>query len=38
MTFAEFWPLYNGVMGNTIVPMNSDDLQDLEDQWVGANG
>lgn len=36
LTFAEFWPMYNAVMGNTIKPLSRLETEDLEERW--ANG
>lgn len=36
LTFGEFWPLYNGVMGITFRPMNEDDLEAMNDEWIGV--
>ena len=37
MTFGEFWPLYNSVMGHVIKPLSHDELESLEDAWTGAS-
>ncbi len=36
MTFAEFWPLYNAITGNTIKPLDGAELEDLEASWTGV--
>jgi len=33
LTWAEFWPLYNAKMGNTVKAMSKDDLKGLEEEW-----
>lgn len=37
MTFGEFWPLYNQVMGNVILPLSHMELEALEDRWTNGN-
>ena len=36
LTFAEYWPLYNNVMGKTEKPMTEADVKALNEKW--ANG
>ncbi len=35
LTFAEFWPMYNHVMGKVSKPMTKRDVESLEEQWLG---
>ena len=37
MTFGEFWPLYNAVMGNTTKPLSALELEALEERWINGN-
>jgi len=36
LTFGEFWPLYNAIVGSTIKPLSESELEDLEDAWTGV--
>jgi Phage tail assembly chaperone protein, TAC len=36
LTFAEFWPLYNSIMGHIAPPFSVDDLEEMEAAWAGA--
>jgi hypothetical protein len=36
LTFGEFWPLYNSIMGNTIKPLSADELAEMESAWAGV--
>lgn len=36
LTYAEFWPMYNAVMGNVVPPLDESDLEDLEAAWLGG--
>jgi hypothetical protein len=36
LTFAEFFPLYETVVGDQYEPMTKEDLADLEAEWTGA--
>jgi len=35
LTFAEFWPLHDSVMGKTVKPMTFEELEALEADWIG---
>ena len=38
LTFGEFWPMYNAIVGKTIQPLSEMELENLEDSWTGKNG
>ena len=38
LTFAEFWPLYNNIMGIVEKPMTVNDVNELKKKWTSRNG
>lgn len=36
LTFGEFWPMYNAIMGKVIKPLAHDELESLESSWAGG--
>jgi len=34
LTYAEFWPMYNAILGKTIQPLSMDEFENLQDQWA----
>jgi len=37
LTFAEFWPMYNAVVGKIEMPMTANEVRDLENRWINGN-
>lgn len=37
LTFGEWYPIYNAVIGKTDKPMTKDDVKDLEEHWANGN-
>lgn len=37
LTFGEWHPIYNAVIGKTQRPMTSEEVKDLEEQWANGN-
>lgn len=37
LTFGEWYPIYNAVIGKTEKPMTLDDVKDLEELWANGN-
>lgn len=35
LTFGEFWPLFNLVMGKVEKPMSRKELDELNNAWIG---
>ena len=37
LTFGEWFPIYNAVIGKTDKPMTVENVKDLEEQWANGN-
>ena len=33
VTFGEFWPLYNAIVGRQTKPMSASEFKDLHEAW-----